>query len=232
MSTTSPRDLARLLGRACAALQLAPSQDPTQMALIQDLAQSAQNLGGLGGRWPIEIHVGTIEHSDGVNGYVAASRSELMEKIGKFCREWWNEIDDDRDPATLCDEDVASIYSDKHREDHIHTDRVQLEAAWSSPSDFPIETGQYCVLGIEHLSMATADLLDQWCSEKPDARPLPLSETAYGWFIPTREVDEITRAEIPGDLLGVMEFGRKSGFEHILIDRDAGTTEDLPIFAW
>ncbi|MFB9062225.1 MULTISPECIES: DUF5983 family protein [Sphingobium] len=218
--------------RACAAIQFLPGHDPARMALIQDLTEASQNLGALGDRWPIEIHVGTIEHSEGVNGYVGASRSELMEKIGEFCREWWDQINDNRDPATLGDEEVASVYSEKHPEDHVHTDRVQLEAAWPSASGFPIETGQYCVLGIGHLSMPTADVLDQWCSEKSDDRPLPLAETPYGWFIPTREVDEATRADIPADLLAVMQFGRERGFEHVLIDRDAGTTDDLPLFTW
>ncbi|WIW89592.1 hypothetical protein K3M67_06435 [Sphingobium sp. V4] len=80
--------------------------------------------------------------------------------------------------------------------------------------------------------METADLLDQWCSEKSNDRPLPLADTPYGWFIPTREVDEVYRAEIPADLLGVMQFGLERGFEHVLVDRDAGTTDDLPRFAW
>lgn len=232
MTTISPRDLARLLTRACAALQSRSDEDAQHKALIDTLTEASQKLGALGGRWPIEIHIGTIEHSEGVNGYVAVSRSELMEKIAIFCREWWHQIDDDRDPASLDDEAVASAYFESHAEDHLVTDRVDLDVAWPAAPDFPIETGQYCVLGIQHLSFATADVLDQWCSGRSEDRPIPLAETPYGWFVPTRAVDPVTQDEIPADVLAVMQFGRQHGFEHVLIDRDAGTTEELPLFEW
>lgn len=94
------------------------------------------------------------------------------------------------------------------------------------------ETGRYCVLGTAHLSTTTANLLDHWCSEQAKDRPLNIASSVYGWFVPTRDVDPVTRRELPEDLLTVMCFARVRGFDHVLFDCDAGTIEDLPVHDW
>lgn len=95
-----------------------------------------------------------------------------------------------------------------------------------------LETGRYCVLGTAHLSVATADMLDHWSSERAQDRLLNIASCIYGWFIPTREIDAATRRQLPADLLAAMQFGRDRGFDHILFDCDAATVDGLAVHNW
>ena len=102
----------------------------------------------------------------------------------------------------------------------------------SSDVSPPLETGCYCVLGTAHLSTTTAELLDRWCADEPQNRPLAIADSGYGWFVPTGEIDPGRCKDVPADLLAAMCFARKRGFDHILFDCDEATVEGLPVFDW
>lgn len=232
MTDTTRRDLARLLARAHRAIE-APAKlmDHDRAALLGALASAETRVAGSPMPWPLEIHIGSIDHRHGLNHYVALTRGGLMAEIAAYCRECWSEIDDARDPATLDDESVASVYFDGRDDEHLATDRIELSSS-SPASGYLVKTGWYCVLGTAHLSTSTADLLDQWCSERATDRPLNIASSIYGWFVPTRQIDSVTQAALPEDLIAAMCFGRERGFDHILFDCDAGTTDELPIHNW
>jgi len=65
------------------------------------------------------------------------------------------------------------------------------------------------VLSTVHVCSKTADLLDAWAAIEPASRPLAVAPTHYGWFIPTREVEETNRAAVRDDVLAAMRFGRE-----------------------
>lgn len=233
MTITSRRDLAHLLARAHRAIE-APTRlaDENRAALLDALAKAETHIAGPDVPWPIEIHVGTIAHRHGVDTYVALSRTDLTAKIAAFCRKYWSEINNPRDPDTLDDDTVASAYFGRRSDEYLETDRIEVAPTLTALAAELVETGWYCVLGTAHLSNATADLLDQWCSENAPNRPVNIASSIYGWFVPTRKVDPVTQGELPEDLLAAMNFARERGFDHILFDCDAGTVETLPVHSW
>ncbi|MDE8652149.1 hypothetical protein [Novosphingobium album (ex Liu et al. 2023)] len=95
-----------------------------------------------------------------------------------------------------------------------------------------IEQGRYCVLSTAHLTFQTADCLDKWASWPPSDRPIDIAASVYGWFVPTRDLLEERRANLPEDLLGLIAFGRARGFQFVLLDCDADCAEDLPVHDW
>lgn len=110
---------------------------------------------------------------------------------------------------------------------------ADIIAAEKQIADAPhIETGRYCVLGTGHITLATADLLEHWSSERAQDRLLDIAGCIHGWFVPTREVDPETLALLPADLLAVMQFARGHGFHYVLFDCDAGTVEALAVHSW
>jgi hypothetical protein len=232
MTDTSKRDLARLLARARHAIE-----DPARLvehdraALLGALTSAETQVAGSPMPWSLEIHIASIEHRHGLNHYVALTRPALMGEVAAYCRECWSKIGDARDPGTLDDEAVASAYFDNHENEHLSSDRIELGAS-PPAAGYLLETGWYCVLATAHLSTSTADLLDQWCSKEATDRPLNIASSIYGWFVPTRQVDPATQAQLPDDLLTAICFGRERGFDHILFDCDAGTADGLPVHSW
>ena len=95
-----------------------------------------------------------------------------------------------------------------------------------------MEFGRYLVLSTVHVCSKTADLLDAWAAIEPASRPLAVASTHYGWFIPTREVEETDRAAVPDEVLAAMRLGREQGCDHLLFDCDAGVVDALPSFPW
>lgn len=232
MTDTSKRDLARLLARVRRAIE-----DPASLvehdraALLGALTSAETHVAGSPMPWSLEIHIASVEHRHGLNHYVALTRAGLMGAVAAYCREGWTEISDPRDPATLDDEAVASVYFDIHENEHLSTDRIELGA--SPPvAGYLLETGWYCVLATAHLSTSTADLLDHWCSKEATDRPLNIASSIYGWFVPTRQIDPGTQDQLPAELLAAIRFGRERGFDHILFDCDAGTADGLPVHSW
>lgn len=95
-----------------------------------------------------------------------------------------------------------------------------------------MEFGRYLVLSTVHVCMKTADLLDAWATIEPASRPLAVASTHYGWFIPTREVEEPDLAAIPDEVLAAMRLGRQQGCDHLLFDCDACVVDALSSFPW
>lgn len=233
MSDNSIRAFAQLLARARAAIETPGDLDSeNRTALIEDVAAFEDCLVAGAIPWPIDIHIGSVSHRHGENHYAALTRAALMAEIGEYCREWWSDIDDFRDPATLDDETVASAYFDDHPSEHLAADRVRIDPPAIDLSANEVEAGRYCVLTTAHVSTATASSLDEWCSSAATDRPINVASTVYGWFVPVREVDEPTQARLPADLLAAMKFARERGFDHILFDCDADGVEDLPQHNW
>ncbi len=129
MTCTKRRDFACLMSRARAALET-PSDLSAEdrEALIEALAAAEDSLRLHPLPWAIDIHVAHIDHSAGANLYAAVGRETLMREIAEFCREYWSEIADDRDPDTLDDEEIARIYFELHPDEYLQTDRVAIDA--------------------------------------------------------------------------------------------------------
>ncbi|MGN7931783.1 hypothetical protein [Sphingopyxis sp. 22461] len=233
MSEENMRAFAQLLARARAAFETATDlDDAAREALIEDISAFEDCLVEERLPWPIEVYIGTIDHRHGVNHYVALTRGHLIAEIADYCREWWAEIDDRRDPAQLDDETVADRYFDDHPSEYLVTDRVRIEPIHMVRPLPDVEAGRYCVLSTAHLSTATATLLTKWCADAGPDRPINVASTLYGWFVPTRENDEATGALLPADLSKAMQYGRSGGFDHILFDCDASGVDSLPAFDW
>lgn len=233
MSDNSIRAFAQLLARARAAIETPGDlDDAARNALIEDVAAFEDSLTAGGLPWPFEIHVGTIDHRRGTNRYVALTREALMAEIAGYCREWWSEIDDERDPTDMQDEAIAASYFEDNPGEFISTDCLRIEPPSIDLQLPSLETGRYCVLSTAHVSTATASLLEKWCSEVGRNRPINVASTIYGWFVPTRDVDDGARSLLPDDLLRAISFGRTGRCEHILFDCDADTVEALPTYDW
>ncbi len=184
--------------------------------------------------WPVHLHAAAIEHRYGTNIHAAIDEATLDAEIAAWCREWWKETGDERDPATLDNETVIALYFDGHPSDGCAKDQLQvgpprLRLSVSSES---METGRYCVLSTAHLTVQTAGLLDGWASWPPTERPIDIAASVYGWFVPTRSLEEARQAQLPADLLRLMAFGRSRGFQFLLLDCDGDRSADLPVHDW
>ncbi len=228
-----PEHLA-LLERARAALETpAGLTADGSNALIWDIAHAERRLSAAPLPWPIDVHVAVIEHRHGTNLHVALDANGLDAQVAAYCREWWREIGDDRDPHSLSNRDIIETYFDDHGRESCSTDRVTLEPP-VIPHRIPQlpETGNYCVLSTAHLTFQTADRLDKWASWPPSERPIDIAASVYGWFVPTRELAEERRAQLPEDLLRLIAFGRDRGFRFVLLDCDADSLDDLSVHDW
>ena len=233
MPDNSIRAFAQLLARARAAIETpADLDDAARTAIIEDISAFEDCLARGAIPWGFDIHIGSIDHKHGTNHYAALTQEALMAEVAEYCREWWSDIDDGRDPATLDDETIADIYFDDHPSEYLRTDRVRIDPPLTDMQPSNLETGHYCVLTTAHLSTATANSLDEWSTAETSERPINVASTVYGWFVPAREVDELTRSKLPADLLAAMNFARAHGFDHILFDCDAGSVEALPKHDW
>ena len=233
MSDIGIRALAQLLARARAAIETpADLDDAARAAVIEDIAAFEDCLARGLIPWGFDIHIGSIDHKHGTNHYAALTQKALMAEVAEYCREWWSDIEDGRDPATLDDQTIADIYFDDHPSENLKTDRVHIDPLLADMQTLGPETGHYCVIATAHLSTATAAMLDEWCAAATSDRPINVASTIYGWFVPAREVDDPTQAKLPADLLAAMKFARAHGFDHILFDCDAGSVEALPKHDW
>ena len=180
--------------------------------------------------WPVKLHAAAIEHRYGTNIHAAIDETTLDAEIAAWCREWWKEAGDERDPATLGDETVSAIYpTDGCAKDLLQVTPPLLHTSLASKS---VETGRYCVLSTAHLTVQTAGLLDGWASWPPTERPIDIAASVYGWFVPTRSLDEARQAQLPADLLRLMAFGRSRSFQFLLLDCDGDRSDDLPVHDW
>jgi hypothetical protein len=184
--------------------------------------------------WPVQLHAAAIEHRYGTNIHAAIDEATLDAEIAAWCREWWKETGDDRNPATLDDETVIAVYFDGHPSDGCAKDQLRVVPSLlqANVTAELLETGRYCVLSTAHLTVQTAGLLDGWASWPPTDRPIDIAASVYGWFVPTRSLDEARQTQLPADLLHLMAFGRGRGFQFLLLDCDADTIDDLSVHDW
>lgn len=134
MSEPNSREHAQLLARARAALEIPVHFEGRAIAqIIEDLRSAEDRLERHIVPWSIDVHVAEIDHRHGTNIYVALTREALMLQVAAFCRECWSEIEDDRDPWLLPDEEVAAIYFDLHAEEFLSTDRISCDPGTVAP---------------------------------------------------------------------------------------------------
>lgn len=231
----SREDHLALLARARSAIEYPDYlANPARSELITAIRSAEDHIERSPLPWPVKLHAAAIEHRYGTNIHAAIDEATLDAEIAAWCREWWKETGDERDPATLDDDTVIAVYFDGHPSDGCAKDLLQvmpplLHTSFASKS---VETGRYCVLSTAHLTVQTAGLLDGWASWPPTERPIDIAASVYGWFIPTRSLDEARQAQLPADLLRLMAFGRSRGFQFLLLDCDGDRSDDLPVHDW
>jgi hypothetical protein len=226
-------DHVALLARVRAALERPDILDAAaRAALIETIGASESGLRFCALPWPIDMHLGIIEHRHGVNFYAGLNRDVLVAEMAEYAREWWKEIGDRRDPHTLPDDEVIAAYFDDHPSESYSTEILRLEPLPAVRSVRSIESGAYCVLSTAHLTVQTAGLLDKWACWPPSDRPIDIAASVYGWFVPTRPLPDDRRAKIPDDLQEIIAFGRDRGFQFLLLDCDADRAADLPVHDW
>lgn len=181
--------------------------------------------------WTFDIHVAYVDHREGGNLYAAFSREALIAEIAAFCREWWSEISDPRDPDTLPHEEICSIYFEAHQDEYLSTERITTEAP-PKASCGHLRFGRHLVISTSHIRPTTADLLDQWAPMIPESRPLGVAESGHGWFVLTDPLDDDALDMIPQDLRNAVAFARRQGCRWLLLDRDADCTDGLETFDW
>lgn len=226
--TQTKTDFARLLARASHAVSEAGSAD---QALADALTQAAHQIEAGSLPWTADVHVGFIDHKCGGNHYAAFSREVLMAEIADFCREWWSDIRDERDPAALGDEEVSSIYFEAHEDEYLWTECICVEGP-DTASSSPLRIGRHLVISTSHIMPATADLLDQWAPMLPESRPIGVAESGYGWFVLTDPLDGEALAILPPELRAAIEFSHRQGCRWLLLDRDADCIDELETFDW
>lgn len=135
---TTRCDHAQLLARTRAALETPDDIDATALSqLIEDIAAAEDLLQSHAILWPVDIHVAEIEHQYGINLHATFTHEAMMAEVAEFCREYWLEIHDSRDPKTLGDEEVTSIYFARHPNELLTTRHIVISPAGKHPPDDP-----------------------------------------------------------------------------------------------
>lgn len=233
--TISCQDHLALLARARSAIEYPDDlANHARTQLIAEIRGAEDRIERSPLPWTVHLHAAAIEHRYGTNIHAAIDEATLDAEIAAWCREWWKEAGDERDPATLDDETVIAVYFDGHPSDGCAKDQLQVvpPPLKATSTSEPVEMGRYCVLSTAHLTVQTAGLLDGWASWPPTERPIDIAASVYGWFVPTRSLEETRQALLPADLLRLMAFGRSRGFQFLLLDCDGDRSDDLPIHDW
>jgi hypothetical protein len=236
MIPSSHKVHADLLARAREALSADERRDPNvHDRLLAELAHAERAFAVSPLLWPVTLCVGIVEHRHGINLHVAHDRLALDRDLASFCREWWPEISDPRDPAMIDDQTVIERYFDGHDHESLTVEVTDLQPAAMSAAatvEAGLERGRYCVLSTAHLTSVTGDLLDVWASWPPGQRPLDIAAAVHGWFVPTRPIAPERTVQLPEDLAAVMLFGRERGFDYVLIDCDGDEVDGLKVHSW
>ncbi|CAM5396674.1 hypothetical protein ACFSUK_18535 [Sphingobium scionense] len=233
--TASCQDHLALLARARSAIEYPDDlANHARTQLIAEIRGAEDRIERSPLPWPVHLHAAAIEHRYGTNIHAAIDAATLDAEIAAWCRDWWKETGDERDPATLDDETVIAVYFDGHPSDGCAKDQLQVvpPGLKATSTSEPVEMGRYCVLSTAHLTVQTAGLLDGWASWPPTERPIDIAASVYGWFVPTRSLEEARQAQLPADLLRLMAFGRSRGFQFLLLDCDGDRSDDLPVHDW
>ncbi len=227
MTPMTRHDFARLLARARTSIATTDQSDRT---LGDEISTAERLVDNHAVPWGTELHVSFIDHREGGTLNAAFTREALMAEVAEFCREWWSEIRDERDPATLNDEEVCSAYFEAHENEYLWTDRISIDGP--AHEALGLKFGRHLVISTSHIQPATADLLDQWAPMTPEKRPLGVAEAEHGWFVLTDPLDGAEREMISEVLWAAISFARAQGCRWLLLDRDAETVEHLETFDW
>lgn len=228
MTELSYQQLSAILARVRTAVGGTQIADP---GLLAELQQAEQWLDAHPSPMAVDVHVAFIDHREGGNLHAAFSRENLMAEIAGSCREWWPEIRDKRDPATLDDEQLAQIYFERHEDEYLRTERISVAAAGPEAVS-PLRIRRHLVISTNHIRPSTADLLDHWALMLPEARPLGVAEAGYGWFALADPLDGEELEMVPPELRAAIDFARAQGCRWLLLDRDADCVDGLETFDW
>lgn len=232
MSANARREFAQLLAGARSALECPDGPDhETRLRLISHLERAESLLDMHVVPWEIAVHIGQIDHRHGAELFAALDRDVLMAQVGAYCRLWWSEIEDKRDPAALDNDMVASIYFSQNQSECLATEIISIPGPESNVAA-PVQGGRYLSISTHHVLPSTGDLLDAWAQLPPDQRPLRIADTGYGWFVRTDAGVQVPTAQVPSDLVAALSFARAHGFRYLLLDRDADELDELDHFDW
>lgn len=230
MTISSKSDQIALLGRVRDALASHPADADETSNPLAELDAEIARIGKLAVPWPFFLHVALIVHEGGIMMLAGIGHHHLLTQAAAFCRRQWGEINDSRDPATLDDETVTRDYFNGHPEDRLQSAKLRVDPETGIDRE-ELEFGNYLALSTSHVSGATADLLEEWSVMDPEWQPIEVASTRYGWFVPTLP-EQCRDPALPADLVQALAFTRDEGCTYLLLDRDAATTERLPIFDW
>jgi hypothetical protein len=180
--------------------------------------------------WGINVHLAHVDHRHGANIYASHSGKALMAQLATFCREFWDEIDDSRDPAALDDETIVRAYFGARDDEYLSVDTIAVPGPSGEPDSLDI--GMTLVASTCHIASTTALLLDDWVSHDPGLAPVQVTNSGLGWFFPSLHLDEAGRNQVPPDLAAVMDFASARGCSFILLDRDGSHVEGLDHHDW
>ncbi|PKP94702.1 MAG: hypothetical protein CVT77_01435 [Alphaproteobacteria bacterium HGW-Alphaproteobacteria-16] len=224
---TSTRHLA-LLARVVTALESPGDLDNrTRHALIDEIDAAAEHFMAWPVPWPIDVHFASIDHCDGVDYFLAPSRPTLTGQLAEFCREHWPEINHQQDHASLDDETVVREYFNRHPDTYLST-QVEPLAPERLADRALLMAGRVLPLSNRHLSPGTCHNLLEWTETDAQARPLMVTDTPLGWFVPTAR--SFVSGDLPDDLDAVLRFAREHDAAYLLLGPDGDITEALPVF--
>lgn len=85
------------------------------------------------------------------------------------------------------------------------------------------------------LTLSTAHLTEESCNVTLPALTdeIPIWEkTGAGWFLYARLEQLGLTADIPADLLRILEYAQAQGCDYIMLDKDWPILDDLPSYDW
>lgn len=198
--------------------------DDVRSAIIADIDTATTRLSTWPLPWPLMVHVGSIEHREGINHYIAVTSRALMRQIADYCREFWFEIDDLRDPSHLDDETVVTEYFRQHPNE-VHSTGVEQLSPEPAIAPGLLGTGKVLLLDSHHISPETDSHLLEWANAGRMDAPMFVTDTPMGWLL-SNEPD-CPFEELPDDLERAMTCARVAGAQHLLIGRDGVIVEGL-----
>ncbi|RIA46194.1 hypothetical protein DFR49_0727 [Hephaestia caeni] len=214
-----------LLSRARKAIET-PGEldDDVRNTLIDDIDAATTRLATCPLPWPLMVHVGSIEHEEGVNHYIAVTDQALTRQIADYCREFWFEIDDACDPSHLDDETVVREYFRQHPNE-VHSTDVEHLAPEPAIAPGLLGTDKVLLLDNRHISSETDSHLLEWANIGRMEAPLFVTDTPVGWLL--SDEPGCPFEELPDDLERAMTCARVAGAQHLLIGRDGMIVEGL-----
>lgn len=198
--------------------------DDTRNILIDDIDAATTRFSTCPLPWPLMVHVGAVEHGEGVNQYIAVTSRALIQQIADYCREFWFEIDDSRDASHLDDETVVSEYFRRHPHE-VHSTAVEQLSPEPAIAPGLLGAGKVLLLDSRHISPETDSHLLEWANAGRMDAPVFVTDTPMGWLL--SDEPDCPFEELPEDLECAMTCARVAGAQHLLIGRDGVIVEGM-----